>query len=230
VNQPAGAGAERTPIEDGDRGRRRRRALSQEVVVRATVALLVFAFNEIEGLGLGGYTNPVTRVVAILGLALNLPYVLAARTGWRERLQAHVRMFVDVELVTAGMYGIGGLAAAQYIGVYAIIPVYVGIVLSSRACIMASGAATVSYLVVAWFARGAGVPAAVVIPHAWRIVAFNLLVLNVVGVLTAFLSHAYRQSRRRTRASEERFSAVAESAIDAIMSAVHERFGSRVVW
>jgi two-component system cell cycle sensor histidine kinase/response regulator CckA len=219
VNQSAGAGVGKNLLAEGDRERRQRRPLYQEIIVRATVAVLVFAFNEIEGLGLSGYTNPVTRAVSLLGLAFNLPYFVAARTGWRPRLQAHVRILGDVALVTAGMYGVGGLAAAQYIGVYAIIPVYVGIVLSSRACIMASGAATASYLVVALFARGTGAPTAVVLPHAWRIIAFNLLVLNVVGVLTAFLSHAYRQSRRRTRASEGRFSAVAESAIDAIISA-----------
>ncbi len=219
MNQSAGAGVGKNLLAEGDRERRQRRPLYQEIIVRATVAVLVFAFNEIEGLGLSGYTNPVTRAVSLLGLAFNLPYFVAARTGWRPRLQAHVRILGDVALVTAGMYGVGGLAAAQYIGVYAIIPVYVGIVLSSRACIMASGAATASYLVVALFARGTGAPTAVVLPHAWRIIAFNLLVLNVVGVLTAFLSHAYRQSRRRTRASEGRFSAVAESAIDAIISA-----------
>jgi two-component system cell cycle sensor histidine kinase/response regulator CckA len=219
VNRSADARVGKTLLGEGNRERRQRRALYQEIIVRATVAVLVFAFNEIEGLVLAGYTNPVTRAVSLLALALNLPYFVAARTGWRPRLQAYVRMLGDVALVTAGMYGVGSLATGPYIGVYAIIPVYVGIVLSSRACILASGAATASYLVVAVFARGTGGPTAVVLPHAWRIIAFNLLVLNVVGVLTAVLSHAYRQSRRRTRASEERFSAVAESAIDAIVSA-----------
>ena len=219
VNQSTDARVGGTLPAEGNRERRQRRALYQEIIVRATVALLVFAFNEIEDLGVGGATNPVTRAVSLLGLALNLPYFVAARTGWRPRLQAHVRMLGDVALVTAGMYGVGSLAAGPYIGVYAIIPVYVGIVLSSRACMLASGAATASYLVVALSAHGAGGPEAVVLPHAWRIIVFNLLVLNVVGVLTAVLSHAYRQSRRRTRASEERFSAVAESAIDAIVSA-----------
>jgi len=217
VNQSADAGVGQALLAEGDRGPRHRRGLYQEIIVRATVAALVFAFNEIESLA--GYTNPVTRAVSLLGLALNLPYFVAARTGWRLRLQAHVRMVGDVALLTAGLHGVGGLAAAQYIGVYAIIPVYAGLVLSSRACMLASGAATASYLFIALLPLGTGVPTAVVLPNAWRIIAFNLLVLNVVSVLTAVLSHAYRQSRRRTRASEERFSAVAESAIDAIISA-----------
>ena len=41
-----------------------------------------------------------------------------------RREQAYVRLIVDVALTTAGLYGAGGLAAAPYIGIYAVAPVF----------------------------------------------------------------------------------------------------------
>lgn len=59
-------------------------------------------------------------------------------------------------------------------------------------------AATASYLAVL-LAQWAGLlPAARVLAlDAWTVAAFNLLLLNVVGGLTALLSEAYRRSRQR---------------------------------
>src|ERR1700694_4849885 len=48
-----------------------------------------------------------------------------------------------------GLVAAGGLAAAPYLGVYAIVPVYAGLVFSSRACLLATALAAVSYLAVA---------------------------------------------------------------------------------
>ena len=57
-------------------------------------------------------------------------------------------MLVDVALLTAGLYGAGGLAAAPYIAVYMVVPVYAAFVFSSRASAVATMFATVSYLTI----------------------------------------------------------------------------------
>jgi signal transduction histidine kinase len=126
------------------------------------------------------------------------PFYLAARTQRAVRLQAFVRMLADVALLTVGLLGAGGAAAAPYVAVYAIVPLYVGIVGSSTACLVATMAATASYLTLVglqqlgWLATP---PSLASIP--WTVVAFNLLILNLVGLLTATLGDVYRQNRLR---------------------------------
>jgi signal transduction histidine kinase len=81
--------------------------------------------------------------------------------------------------------------------VYAIVPVYAGLVFSSRACLLATALAAVSYLAVALGTSRAPVAA---MGSAWVIAAFNLLVVAIVGVVTAILAEAYRGSRLRLAA------------------------------
>ena len=179
---------------------RRRRALRQEVAVRATVALLMLVFNEL--LAVSAHTRDVIRAAAVVGFLVNVPYYLAARSEWRRRLQAWVRMSADVAFITVGLYASGGLAAAAYVGVYAIIPVYTGIVFSSVACVVITVLATIAFLLMAG-AQMSGVlpftspPAS----DAWHTAIFNLLVLNIVGGLAAILADAYRRSRHRLAAA-----------------------------
>ncbi len=190
----------RNPEDDARfRARRRERRLRQELLVRATVALLVFAFNELVGPGGGQGADRGTRTAALLGVLLNGPYYLAARTGRWPLAQAYGRMLVDIAMVTGALYGAGGLAAAPYVAVYTIVAVYAGTVLSSPACLVATWAATGGYLaVVGAQATGWLPPTAAAVPaNAWSVALFNLLVLNVVGVLTATLARAYRHNRRR---------------------------------
>lgn len=181
------------------RARRRERRLRQELLVRAAVSLLILIFNEV--VEVEAATTAIIRRVAVLGLLLNGPYYVAARTGRWLRAQAYVRMLADVLFVTVGLYGAGGLGAAQYLAVYMIIPVYTGIVFSSAACLIATGAATVGYIVLV-LAQQAGWAAMTraPIPNALTVAAFNLLMLDVVGVLSAVLAEAYRRSRRRLAA------------------------------
>ena len=107
-------------------------------------------------------------------------------------------MLVDVGLTTAGLYGAGGLAAAPFIGIYAIVPVYTAIAFSSLACVLTVSFATALYLVVAGLQTAGVLPILTTpAPGAWTIAAFNLLVLNIVGGMAAMLAHAYRASRDR---------------------------------
>jgi hypothetical protein len=94
-------------------------------------------------------------------------------------------MIIDVELITLGLYGAGGLAAAPYLGVYAVVSVYAGLVFSSRACLLATGLAAASYLGVTLLDSRKRVEAATLVGGAWGIAAFNLLIVVIVGVLTA---------------------------------------------
>src|SRR5207244_442561 len=97
-----------------------------------------------------------------------------------------------------GMLAARGLAAAQYLGVYAIVPVYTGIVFSSRACLVITLLGTVAYLAVAGAQTFGLLPFTTPRrPDAWEVAAFNLLVLNIVGGLAAMLADAYRRSRHR---------------------------------
>ena len=137
------------------------------------------------------------RLTALICLLANVVYFAAARLASGARLQAYVRMVIDVELITLGLYGAGGLAAAPYLGVYAVVPVFAGLVFSSRACLLATGLAAVSYLAVALSTSGQPVPA---MGSPWVIVAFNLLIVALVGVVTAILAEAYRRSRLRLAA------------------------------
>src|SRR5207245_7362433 len=106
--------------------RARRRHLRQEVLVRATIALLVLVFNE------SYHGASLIRVASLTALALNVPYYLAVRIGWQIRLQAYVRLVLDILLITLGLYGAGGILAAPYLSVYMVAPIYVAFVLSGR--------------------------------------------------------------------------------------------------
>ena len=178
---------------------RRRVRVRQEIAARIAVATIALLFNEL--FALAPEAASVIRITALIGLGLNVPYLLAVRTGRFLRTQAYVRILLDVALTTAGLYGAGGLAAAPYIGLYAVVPVYAAIVFSSLACGLAVLVATATYLAVAGL-QWAGVlpfltPAP---PGAWTTAAFNLLILNVVGGLAALLAHTHRVSRERLAA------------------------------
>jgi hypothetical protein len=100
-------------------------------------------------------------LLALFGLFLNGPYFLAARTGRAFRAQAYVRMLVDVLLLSVGLYFAGGIAAAHFIGVYLIVMIFAGITFSSRACLVATAAATVSYITIVSLQQGRALERAV---------------------------------------------------------------------
>src|SRR5207247_8990502 len=116
--------------------------------------------------------------------------------------QAGARQAVAVCPVTAGRDGAGALAAAQSLGVYAIVPVYTRIISSSFACLVITLLASVAYLALAG-AQWSGLLPFTSPPHpdAWEVAIFNLLVLNIVGGLAAMLADAYRRSRHRLAAA-----------------------------
>jgi signal transduction histidine kinase len=179
---------------------RRRRALHQELAVRAGVALLMLGFNEL--FTMVPAAKGVIRLAALLGFLVNIPYYVAARAGRLRRLQAWIRMVMDVVFITAGLYAAGGLAAAPYLGIYAIVPVYGGIVFSSRACLVITQLATSAYLAMAGAQRFGLLPfTSPPHPDAWEVAIFNLLVLNIVGGLAAVLADAFRRNRHRLAAA-----------------------------
>ena len=126
-----------------DLARAHRRRLRQELLVRGAVAFLMLVFNELE------HGVPLIRMVALAALALNVPYYLAARSRRLARPQAHMRLVMDVLLTTIGLYAAGGLLAAPFISVYMVIPIYAAFALSGRACVLAAGLATASFLLTA---------------------------------------------------------------------------------
>lgn len=180
------------------RAQRRAGRLRQELAIRAAVSLLIFAFNETVGIGTTARANPLVRIAALLGLGLNGPYYLATRTSRRPHLQAYVRMLADIALLTLGLYGAGGLAAAPHVGVYAITVVYVGVSFSGLASLVATGVATASYLALAVLQDAGWLPGLTsAMAGDWSRAAFNLLILNIVGGLTSVLTERYRQNRKR---------------------------------
>jgi len=193
----AAASAAAAPVRAVDAAaRRRRRGLRQEFAARIGVVTVVLVFNEI--FTLGHETSSVIRLTALIGLGLNALYLAAIRAGRGLRVQAYLRTLVDVGLITAGLYGAGGLGAAQYIGIHAIVPVYAAIVFSSVACALAVVFATASYLaIVALQVEGVLPFLRAPLPDAWMIAGFNLLVLNIVGWLAAWLADVYRANRQR---------------------------------
>src|SRR5437870_7728659 len=201
--------------------RARRRRLRQEVLVRATIALLVLVFNE------SYHGASLIRVASLTALALNVPYYLAVRIDWQIRLQAYVRLVLDILLITLGLYGAGGILAAPYLSVYMVAPIYVAFVLSGGACLFAAGLATASFLVAAFLQHTYSSASTAIPVGVWPIAIFNLVLLNVVAGLTALLAAAYRQSRRQLAESEECFRSVAKAATDAIL--VTDDAGSVVV-
>jgi len=205
-----------------DEGSRRRRALRQELAVRAAVSLLMLVFNEL--LAASASAQAIIRVTSVVGLLVNVPYYLAANSRWRRRVQAWIRMGMDVALITAGLYAAGGLAASAYIGVYALVPVYTGIAFSSVACVVITVLATLSFLAVAG-GQTAGLLAFTSPPpaDAWHMAIFNLLVLNIVGCLSAVLADAYRRSRHRLAAAYDELERAHEQSLR--MHAQIERAG-----
>ncbi len=189
-----------TAVLDGEgvvpRDRHQRR-LIQELAVRASVALVVLVFDVLFDLTSLGGGHRIVRMTAVIALVINFVYYAAARAAPGARAQAYVRMLIDVELITLGLYGAGGLTAAPYLCVYAVVPVFAGLVFSSRACLVATGLAAVSYLAMALAAPH---PPLAVAGSAWGIAAFNLLVVGMVGMVTAILVEAYRKSRMRLAA------------------------------
>jgi signal transduction histidine kinase len=212
-----------------ERAQRRRQRLRQETAVRAIIALLIIAFNELAAIALIGAVNPIVRWASVLGIVINVPYYLAARSGRWRRTQAYVRMLGDIALITLGHWSAGGLAAAAYVGVFAIVPVYTGLVFSTTACLVATWAATAAYLGMAMLPPHVATPP---VSGAWTTAAFNLLVLNVVGGLTAILAEAYRRSRLRlAQANEEleRANDAAQRLNAEIQRAAHLRVLGEVV-
>lgn len=172
-----------------------------ELVVRVVVATLILAFNELFAIGSNPRGDLALRTLAIFALLLNVPYYVIARTGWRLRLQAYVRMLIDITFVTAGLYDAGGLAAAQSLSVYVIVPIYTALTFSSRASIVATAYATLSFLAVVTAQALGWLPTLrPALPNAGVVAAFNLLIVNVVGVMTAWLAEEYRRSRRQAKA------------------------------
>ncbi|HEV8436472.1 MAG TPA: PAS domain S-box protein [Methylomirabilota bacterium] len=228
MTRPGVTGAAPSESENGRRAWRQRR-FREELLIRAALSILILVFDELSGRLWGGVgANPATRIAGLGELLLNGPYYLAARTGRWLRPQAYGRMTVDILFITLGLYGAGGAAAAPYIGMYTVIVVYAGIMFSSVACLTASAFATASFLTMALMQHAGRLPAAPPRAGAWATIAFNLLVLNIVAVLTAIAAEAYRQSRRQVRATEERFRVLAQSAPDAIVLA--DAAGRIVSW
>jgi signal transduction histidine kinase len=172
---------------------RRQARLFQEIAVRGAVAAAVLLFDRAFDAFTRGGGSPTVAAAALVGLLLNIPYYFLARTGWAGRPQAYARMSVDIALITIGMMGAGGIAAGQYLSIYAVVALYAGLVLSSTACLAATIVSTLVFLAVAFYHHAAISNREV----AWTVVAFNLLVLNILGVLTALLADAYRRSRMR---------------------------------
>lgn len=180
-------------MAQGPDAHRRHSRLVQELVVRGTVAATILIFDRVFDAVTRGGGSRTVAAAASAGLLLNVPYYFLARTGRAGLLQAYGRMFIDIGLITIGLAGAGAVAAGQYLSIYAIVTLYAGLVLSSRACLTATVASTGAYLAVAFYHH-----ATISNPDvAWTVVAFNLLVLNILGVLTALLADAYRRSRVR---------------------------------
>jgi signal transduction histidine kinase len=155
------------------------------------VAAAVLVFDRVFDLTTRGGGSRIVAAAALAGLLLNVPYYFLARDGHAARVQAHGRMFGDLALITLGMTGAGVVATGQYLSMYAIVVLYAGLRLSRNACLAATAAATLLYLAVAFPAAASGEEV------AWTVIAFNLLVLDILGVLTALLAGAYRRSRAR---------------------------------
>jgi len=211
------------------RDRRRLLRLRQELVIRSGVALLILAFQVLLHVDRGQNPSPVVFLPACLALLLNSPYYLVARHGRWFRAQAYTRMFVDILLISVGLYAAGGLGAAEYLSIYLIVAIYSGIVFSSAACVVATVTATASYVAIIMLQQAGvlGMP-----PHRLAnpaaVAAFNLLILNVAGTLTAVLARALRESRRRLRETYKDLERFIEAIPDVIY--VLDRDGRLILW
>ena len=126
---------------------RRRQRLYQELAIRGGVALVIVLFQIVFPIEPEAIARRIS-LIAIFGFLLNGPYYLAARSGRGYRAQAYARMLVDILLLSVGLYVAGGLAAAQFLGIYLIVAIYAGITFSSTACLVATAAATASYVAI----------------------------------------------------------------------------------
>ncbi len=210
-----------------DRGRRRR--LLQELLIRGGVSALVVAFQLVDHVLHPDAHAPLVFLPALVGLLINGPYYLAARGGRWFRGQAYARMVVDIALITLGLHSAGGLAAGHYLAIYLIVTIYAGLVLSSSACVVATALATASYVGLVMLQQAgllAAPPPNPANPPA--VAAFNLIVLNVGGLLTAVLARALRESRRRLRATYQGL----ERFIDAVPDVLYvlDREGRLTLW
>jgi PAS domain S-box-containing protein len=207
----------------------RERRLRQELAIRGLVALAILGFHEAFRASTGRGSDSVILITILLGLFLNGPYYVMARIAPWPRLQAYGRMLLDIVLITVGLYSAGGLAAAPYLAVYALVPVYAGIIFSSAACLLATGAATACYVTLVILQQtgwlGATRPPD---PNDIAIAAFNLLIINVTGGLTALLALALRRSRRRLRATYRELSNLMETIPDVIW--LVDLGGTLVLW
>ena len=206
---------------------RRRQRLYQELAVRGGVAFVILVFQIVFPIEPEAIARRIA-LIALCGLFLNWPYYLAARSGRGYRAQAYARMLADILLMSLGLYVAGGLAAAQYLGVYLIVTIYAGITFSSRACLMATAAATASYVAILMLQHAGILSAPFDLPNAATIAAFNLVILNIAGALTAILARALRDSRRRLRATAQELERFVEAIPDVIY--VLDRAGRLSLW
>src|SRR5712691_9462966 len=177
--------------------RRHQRLFMQELAVRASVAIIILVFAELTTVVIGLVVSPIIRLAALAGLLINVPWMLLVRAAGMGRVLPYGRMLTDIALLTLGLYGAGGLAAAPYLGVYTLVSLYAGFVFSSLACVLATTAATLAYLSVVVLQNAGWIPpVAGAQPPNWGVAAFNLLLVNTAGALTALLAEAYRRSRR----------------------------------
>src|SRR4030095_3912850 len=218
---------QRAHDDPADRQFRRRLRLYQELTVRGGVGLVIAAFQLVLPVEPPAFSRCIA-LLALLGLFLNGPYFLAARNGQAFRAQAYVRMLIDVLLLSVGLYFAGGIAAAHFVGVYLIVMIYAGITFSTRACLTATAAATASYITIVSLQQAGILSAPFDLPNATMIAAFNLILLNIAGALTAVLSRALRESRRRLRATYQELERFVEAIPDVIY--VVDRAGRLTLW
>ena len=218
---------QRAHDDPADRQFRRRLRLYQELTVRGGVALVIVAFQLVFPVEPAAFSRCIS-LLALLGLFLNGPYFLAARNGQAFRAQAYVRMLIDVLLLSVGLYFAGGIAAAHFVGVYLIVMIYAGITFSTRACLTATAAATASYITIVSLQQAGILSAPFDLPNATMIAAFNLIVLNIAGALTAVLARALRESRRRLRSTYQELERFVEAIPDVIY--VVDRAGRLTLW
>jgi PAS domain S-box-containing protein len=218
---------ERAQNDPAQRQLGRRLRLYQELTVRGGVALVIVAFQLVFPVEPPVVARCIS-LLALFGLFLNGPYFLAARDERSFRAQAYVRMLVDVLLISVGLYFAGGLAAAHFLGIYLVVIIYAGITFSSRACLTATAAATGSYVAIVSLQHAGILSAPFQLPNATMIAAFNLIVLNIAGALTAVLARALRESRRRLRSTYQELGRFVEAIPDVIY--VVDRAGRLTLW
>jgi PAS domain S-box-containing protein len=218
---------ERAQDDPAERQFRHRLRLYQELTVRGGVALVIVAFQLVFPVEPPVIARCIS-LLALFGLFLNGPYFLAARNGGAFRAQAYVRMLVDVLLISVGLYFAGGLAAAHFLGIYLIVVIYSGITFSSRACLAATAVAMGSYVTIVSLQHAGILSAPFELPNATMIAVFNLIVLGLAGALTAVLSRALRESRRRLRATYQELERFVEAIPDVIY--VVDRAGRLTLW